>query len=37
MQAITRADHVFMSPARRRELVIASLVHCPVKSSGARR
>jgi hypothetical protein len=26
-----------MDPARQRELVIASLVRCPAKSSGARR
>ena len=37
MQATTRPDRVFTYPARQRELVIASLVRCPVKSGGARR
>ena len=37
MQATTRTDHVLMDPPRQRELVIASLVRCPAKSSGARR
>ena len=37
MQTTTRPDRVFTYPARQRELVIASLVRCPAKSSGARR
>jgi hypothetical protein len=37
MQATTRPDCVFAYPARQRELVIASLVRCPAKSSGAPR
>jgi hypothetical protein len=37
MQATTRPDRVLMYPARQRKLVIASLVRCPAKSSGARR
>jgi hypothetical protein len=37
MQATTGPDHVFTYPARQRELVIASLVRCPQKTSGARR
>jgi hypothetical protein len=37
MQATTHPDRVLMDPARQRELVIASLVRCPAKSSGARR
>jgi len=38
MQATTRRpDRVFTYPVRQRELVTASLVRCPAKSSGARR
>jgi hypothetical protein len=37
MQVTTRPERVFTYPPRQRELVIASLVRCPAKSTGARR